>query len=109
MSFRPTLALAAIIVLPIAPVSAASTMHPRISMDAARAKALQFVPHAQVKGSELERENGKLIYSFDLTVAGRPGVEEVQIDALSGKLVSRKHETAAKEAQEQRAESHEHH
>ena len=109
MSVHPFLALAVIVALAIAPVSAASTGSPRISMDAARARALQVVPHAQVKGSELEHEGGKLIYSFDLTVAGRPGVEEVQIDAMSGKLVSRKHETPAKEAQEQRAASHEHH
>jgi hypothetical protein len=78
--------------------------HTRISMATARAKALHIVPHASVKSAELEHERGKWVYSFDLGVAGRPGIEEVQIDAMSGTLVSRTHESPAKEAQETRAE-----
>jgi len=33
-----------------------------------------------------------LIWSFDLTVAGKPGVEEVEVDALTGKIVGVEHE-----------------
>jgi hypothetical protein len=31
----------------------------------------------------LEREHGKLIYSFDIRVPGKPGIEEVQVSAIS--------------------------
>jgi uncharacterized membrane protein YkoI len=53
----------------------------KISEDSARAVAL-----------EVEREHGRLIWSFDLTVAGKPGIEEVEVDALTGKIVSVEHE-----------------
>ena len=106
MKTHPILLAIAIVGLPVAIAYAAPSTHPQVSMAAARAKALQIVPHASVKAAELEREHGKLVYSFDLTLAGRPGVEEVQIDAQSGKLVSHTHESPAKEAQEKRAEEH---
>ncbi len=40
------------------------------------------------------------MYSFDLAVSGREGVEEVQVDAATGKVVSVKHEDAQSEAAE---------
>ena len=40
----------------------------KISEETARATALKEVPNGKVKSSELERENGKLIYSYDITV-----------------------------------------
>lgn len=46
-----------------------------------------------------------LLYSFDITVEGKPGVEEIQVDALNGELVARQHESAAQEAAEGRAEA----
>ena len=50
------------------------------------------MPGSAVKALELEREHGLLIWSFDLTVAGKPGIEEVEVDALTGKVVSVEHE-----------------
>ncbi len=38
--------------------------------------ALAKVPGATVRSVELEREHGRLIYSFDLHVLGQSGVEE---------------------------------
>lgn len=80
----------------------------RITMEAARAKALATVPHGRIKSAELEREHGRLIYSFDITVPGRTGIEEVQIGATDGKLVSLEHETPAKERREARADARAH-
>lgn len=80
----------------------------KISQDSARAIALQRVPNATVKSEELEKEHGKLIYSFDLTVAGKTGVEEVNVDAMTGEVVSVEHESAKKEqaeAKKEKAES----
>jgi uncharacterized membrane protein YkoI len=82
----------------------------KISEETARATALKEVPNGTVKSSELEREKGKLIYSFDITVPGKTGIEEVNVNAIDGSVVAREHETpkmekaeAAKEAKEKKA------
>ena len=69
-------------------------------LDSAWALALRTVPGGAVKSAELEREHGKLIYSFDVKVAGKPGIEEVNIDATNGKLIGREHEGDEDEAAE---------
>jgi uncharacterized membrane protein YkoI len=66
----------------------------------ARATALKEVPNGKVKSSELERENGKLVYSFDIAAPGKTGVEEVNVDAIDGSVVSQQHETAKYEKKE---------
>lgn len=76
----------------------------KVTEDAARATALAAVPNSAVKSVELEKEKGKLIWSFDLTVAGKKGVEEVQVDAITGQIVSREHETPRQEKAEAKAE-----
>lgn len=83
----------------------ASPQHAKISMRTARAKALAVVPHGTVESAELETEKGKLIYSFDIRVPKASGVEEVQISALDGRLVSHVHETSAKEKAEARTDA----
>ena len=55
---------------------------------------------ATVRSAELEAENGCLVYSFDIAVAGKTGVQEIQIDAGNGKILSSKHESAKGEAAE---------
>jgi uncharacterized membrane protein YkoI len=82
----------------------------KISEATARATALKAVPNGTVKKFELERENGKLIYSYDITVPGKSGIEEVAVNAIDGSVVTHEHETpkqerseAAKEAKEKKA------
>ena len=55
---------------------------------------------ATVASAELEAERGCLIWSFDLKRAGKSGVQEVQVDAGNGKVLSVKHESALHEAAE---------
>lgn len=76
----------------------------KVSEDAAKAAALAAVPGATVKSSELEREKGKLIWSFDLAAPGKKGVEEVHVDAMTGKVIAREHEDAKAERAEAKAE-----
>lgn len=77
----------------------------KISKDSAQKVALaQVAAGSTVKSSELEKEKGKLIYSFDITVPGQTGVEELNISAIDGSVVAHEHETAAKEAGEAKAE-----
>lgn len=54
--------------------------------------------------TELEAEDGCLVWSFDLKVTGAKGIEEVQIDAGNGRVVSHEHESAKKEKKEKAAE-----
>ena len=51
-----------------------------------------------------ERENGTVVYSFDIRVKGQPGYEEVNVSAIDGSVVSKQHETAAQEKAERKAE-----
>lgn len=67
----------------------------KISESAARATALARVPGATVEAAELENEGGKLLYSYDLKVAGQSGIQEVQVNALDGSVIGVEHETPA--------------
>lgn len=69
----------------------------------ARKTALAKVPNGAVKNSELEREHGVLVWSFDLTEPSVNWVTEVQVDAKSGRIVSIKKESVAQEANEAKA------
>ena len=79
----------------------------KVTEEAARATALAQVPGGKVQESELEREAGKLVYSFDIKVEGKSGVEEVLVDAVTGQVVKREHESAKKERAEARKERRE--
>jgi uncharacterized membrane protein YkoI len=79
----------------------------KISEATARATALKEVPNGTVKSSELEREKGKLIYSYDITVPGKSGVEEVNVNAIDGSVVAKKHESAKTERKEAAKEAKE--
>jgi uncharacterized membrane protein YkoI len=72
----------------------------KVSYQAARKTALARVKGAVIKSAELERENGKLLYSFDLKQKGRSGIDEVQVDAATGEVISVDHEGPAAEAKE---------
>jgi len=77
----------------------------KVPSDSAMKVALAKVPGGRISEAELEREHGKVVYSFDITDPKRSGVEEVLVDANTGKVVSAKHESAAAEAKEQAGES----
>lgn len=80
----------------------------KISKDSATAIALARVPGATVQSAEIERENGRLIWSFDLKTAGKPGIDEVNVNALTGKVVGKtQHETPKTERKEAKQEAKE--
>ena len=79
----------------------------KIEKAAATKTALAEVPGGKVKSSELERENGRLVYSFDISSKGKTGIDEVQVDAITGAVVSKTHETPAMEKAEAAAEKKE--
>jgi uncharacterized membrane protein YkoI len=55
----------------------------------ATAIAQKAVPNGKITGHELEREGGKLIYSFEMKTAGKPGIDEVNVDAMTGATVGK--------------------
>ncbi len=69
------------------------------------ALARRAVPAASIAALELENEGGKLIYSFDMKTPGKDGIDEVNVDAITGKQVgSIQHESSASERTESAAE-----
>lgn len=83
-----------------AETQAALQKEAKISEETARATALKEVPTGTVKSSELEREHGKLIYSYDITVPGKTGIDEVNVNAVDGSVVAKQHETPKTEKKE---------
>ena len=72
----------------------------KVSYETAQKTALARVKHGVIKSAELEREDGNLLYSFDLHRPGRQGIDEVHVDAGTGKVLSVNHEGLAAEAAE---------
>lgn len=73
----------------------------KVSKAKAERIALERVGHgARISSAEIEAEQGCLIWSFDLRVPGRKGVEEVNLDAGNGKILGVHHESASAESSE---------
>ena len=77
----------------------------KVDPGTARSTALARVPGGKIEKAELEREGGKLVYSFDISTGAKPGIDEVQVDAVDGSVVSVKHEDPAAEAAEAKQDS----
>ena len=77
----------------------------RISMEKARELASRVYSGA-IKDEELEFEGGKWIYSFDLKKPGDALTHEVQIDAVSGKMIGMHTENSKDEKKEAIEDAH---
>jgi uncharacterized membrane protein YkoI len=66
--------------------------------------ALTKAPNGTVKEGELEKEKGKLIWSFDITTPDSKDITEVGVDAVTGEVVSVEKEKAEGEKQEKEKE-----
>jgi uncharacterized membrane protein YkoI len=60
----------------------------KISEADARATAMNRVPDGTIKEAELEKEKGKLIWSFDMSRPGTKDTTEVNVDAITGQIVA---------------------
>jgi len=76
----------------------------KITKADAEQTALAKVPGGAVKEGELEKEHGKLIWSFDIATPDSKDITEVQVDAITGAVVSVAKESAADEAKEKKGE-----
>jgi len=73
----------------------------KVTKAQAERTALAKVPQGKITSEEIEREHGKLIWSFDIAKAGTNNITEVQVDAITGAVASVKIETP----KDQRAEA----
>jgi uncharacterized membrane protein YkoI len=62
------------------------------------------LPNGRIQAVELENEGGRLIYSYEVKVQGRSGIEEINVNAKTGAVVNTEHESPAKERGEAKAE-----
>lgn len=79
----------------------------KITQAQAERTALTKVPGGKVKAAELEKEHGKLIWSFDISMPKSRNITEVQVDAKTGKIVSTQVETPKDQADEAAADEKE--
>ncbi len=84
----------------------------KITESAAAATALKRLSKGAIQSVELEREDGRLQYSYDVATPGKSGIDEVNVDALTGKIIGVEHETpeqmkkeAAEEVNEAKAKA----
>jgi len=64
----------------------------RVGEDSALKIAMARMPGAMVQAVELENEHGHLIWSWELKLEGKRGIEEVNVDARDGSIVGVEHE-----------------
>jgi hypothetical protein len=76
---------------------AALSKEAKITLEQAQKTALAK-EGGRIQEKELEREKGRLIYSFDIKMAD--GIHEVNVDAMTGEVVEDTVESAAAEAKE---------
>jgi uncharacterized membrane protein YkoI len=76
----------------------------KVTESAAQKTALTKVPNGKIKSSELEREHGKLVWSFDISTPQSKNITEVQVDAKTGKIAAVQTETPKDQAKEKAAD-----
>jgi uncharacterized membrane protein YkoI len=68
--------------------SSKSSAPAKISRGEAEKIALARVPNGTIKEGELEKENGKLQWSFDMVTPDTKVITEVNVDAVTGGIIS---------------------
>jgi uncharacterized membrane protein YkoI len=86
----------------LATIAFAKTDTPKLTRAQAQKIALAKAP-GTVESAELEKEHGKLVWSFDIKTS-RTDITEVLVNANDGSIVAVEHETPAKEAAEKAKE-----
>jgi uncharacterized membrane protein YkoI len=74
----------------------------KITAEVATAAAQAKFPKGKITSAEIEEEDGRLIFSFDLKTPGKAGIDEVNVDAMTGKVLKTEHESPKDEAKEEK-------
>jgi uncharacterized membrane protein YkoI len=84
--------------------TSAGQPHTPISEADARKTALEATPSGTIQSAELETENARLVWSFDLARPKTSVITEIQVDATTGRIVSNRLESLKEQAHEARAD-----
>jgi uncharacterized membrane protein YkoI len=76
----------------------------KVTAEVAIAAAQAKFPKGKLSSAEIEEEDGKLIFSLDFKTEGKSGIDEVAVDALTGKVLKSEHESPESEAKEAKAD-----
>ncbi len=87
-----------------APDEAALMKEAKVSKADAEKTALAKVSKGSIKSGEIEREHGHLVWSFDIAQPGTKDITEVQVDAISGKVVRTEIESPSEQTEEAASE-----
>src|SRR6266481_6274237 len=98
------LVVAAVTTVQAQPSEAQLMKETKVTKSQAEKTALAKVPNGVVKGAELEKEHGLLIWSFDIAKPGTKNITEIQVDAKTGKIASVQIETPKDQAKEAAAD-----
>jgi uncharacterized membrane protein YkoI len=60
----------------------------RVNRIQAQQAALVYTPGGTIKAAELDNDEGKLVWSFDIATPGTKSLTEVDVDALTGGVIS---------------------
>ena len=74
----------------------------KITKAEAQKIALDRVPGGMIKECDIEKEKGKLLWSFDIATPGTKDITEVQVDAMTGQVLDVSKETAADQEKEKK-------
>lgn len=72
----------------------------KVSRVQAEDAALAKVPGGTIKEGELESDSGELMWSFDIATPNSNSITEVNVDAVTGAVISVVTETPEQEAKE---------
>jgi len=94
-----TLTPCALAVWLVSPAVAADKLETEAEVSRANAEriALAKVPSGKIKEAELEKEEGRLIWSFDIATKGPKAITEVHVDAKTGEVLEIEREGGAGE------------
>jgi hypothetical protein len=77
----------------------------KIDKQHAQQIALTKAPGGTVRSGEIEREHGHLVWSFDISKPGSRDITEVQVEAITGKIVHVAKESPAQQAAEAKTDN----
>jgi uncharacterized membrane protein YkoI len=74
----------------------------KITKAEAQKIALDKVPGGTIKEGEIEKEKGKVIWSFDIATPGTKDITEVNVDAMTGAVIDVSKESVADQEKEKK-------
>jgi uncharacterized membrane protein YkoI len=86
------------------PSEAALMKQAKITKAEAEQVALAKVSRGIVKSAEIEKEKGRIVWSFDIARPGTGDITEILVDAKTGKIISTQTESPSDQAKEAAAD-----